>query len=142
MRLRQVFINLLSNAVKYTPYGGFISFELAEESCALPDRASFRIVVEDNGYGMEPDFVEHIFESFSRAENSMTNRIQGTGLGMAITKNIVDLMGGTITVQSEPGKGSRFEVRLTLPIDESPKPAFGNDTQTDAIGSVLKGMRR
>ncbi len=119
VRLRQVLLNLLSNAVKYTPYGGAITFDLAERPCQEPDHAAFQITVEDNGYGMAPDFVAHIFEPFTRAENSTTNRVQGTGLGMAITKNIVDLMGGTITVRSREGKGSRFDVSLTFPIDRS-----------------------
>ena len=117
VRLRQVFLNLLSNAVKYTQNGGTINFDLSELPCKKNDHATFLISVEDNGCGMEPEFMEHIFEPFTRAENSMTNKVQGTGLGMAITKNIVDLMNGTITVQSEPDKGSRFEVTLTLPID-------------------------
>ncbi len=124
VRLRQILLNLLSNAVKYTPNGGTINFDLAEIPCADPDSAALRITVEDTGYGMEPEFMEHIFEPFTRAENSMTNKVQGTGLGMAITKNIVDLMGGTITVQSELNKGSRFEVMLTLPIDHRVKPSL------------------
>ena len=119
VRLRQVFINLLSNAVKYTDYNGTIRLDLAELPCAVPGSATFRIAVTDNGFGMAPEFIEHIFEPFTRAENSTTNRVQGTGLGMAITKNIVDLMGGTITVESELNKGSTFEVTLTFPIDES-----------------------
>lgn len=117
VRLRQVLLNLLSNAVKYTPDGGTIKFDLAELPCEKADHATFKISVEDNGYGMEPEFAAHIFEPFTRAENSMTNRVQGTGLGMAITKNIVDLMDGEITVQSELNKGSLFEVTLTLPIN-------------------------
>ena len=117
VRLRQVFLNLLSNAVKYTPDGGTINFDLAEIPCEKTGYATFKITVEDNGCGMEPEFVARIFEPFTRAENSVTNKVQGTGLGMAITKNIVDLMDGTITVQSELNKGSRFEVTLTLPID-------------------------
>ena len=117
VRLRQVFINLLSNAVKYTPYNGSIQMELAELPCTLADHATFRITVSDNGCGMTPEFMERIFEPFSRAESSTTNKVQGTGLGMAITKNIVDLMGGTITVQSRLNEGSTFEVTLTFPID-------------------------
>lgn len=124
VRLRQIFINLLSNAVKYTPAGGKISFELTELPCEEPENAKYHILVEDNGQGMSSEFLEHIFEPFTRAENSMTNRIQGTGLGMAITKNIVDMMGGTIAVQSELGNGSRFEVKLKLKIDRSRKIAF------------------
>ena len=119
VRLRQIFINLLSNAVKYTPYGGKVSLDLAELPCETPDYATIRITVADNGYGMSPEFVKHIFEPFTRAENSVTNRIQGTGLGMAITKSIVDMVGGTIEIHSEVDKGSRFDVTLTMPIDHS-----------------------
>ena len=119
VRLRQIFINLLSNAVKYTPYGGKVILDLAELPCEIKDHATIRVTVTDNGYGMSRDFVEHIFEPFTRAEDSTTNKVQGTGLGMAITKNIVDLMGGTITVQSEVNQGSCFEVTLTFPIDHS-----------------------
>ena len=119
VRLRQVFINLLSNAVKYTPYNGTVRMDLAELPCEVPGHAKFRIQVADNGCGMTPEFMEHIFEPFSRAENSTTNKVQGTGLGMAITKNIVDLMHGTITVESELNKGSTFTVTLTFPIDKS-----------------------
>ena len=118
VRLRQICINLLSNAVKYTPYGGSIGFDLAEIPCKTPGRATIVLTVTDTGYGMTAEFVEHIFEPFTRAESSTTNKVQGTGLGMAITKNIVDLMGGEIRIQSEPGRGSRFDVTLTLPIDD------------------------
>ena len=121
VRLRQIFLNLLSNAVKYTPYGGAIRFELEELPCPQPEHATFHITVEDNGYGMEEAFVKHIFEPFTRGESSMTNKVQETGLGMAITKNIVDLMGGTITVRSTVDRGSCFDVTLTFPIDDSVK---------------------
>ena len=122
VRFRQVFINLLSNAVKYTPNGGTITLELKELPCAVIGHAAFRIAVSDTGYGMAPEFVEHIFEPFTRFENSTTNKIQGTGLGMAITKSIVDMNGGSIRIQSELGKGSRFEVDLTFAIDKEAKP--------------------
>ena len=121
VRLRQIFLNLLSNAVKYTPYGGAIRFELEELPCPQPEHATFHITVEDNGYGMEEAFVKHIFEPFTRGESSMTNKVQGTGLGMAITKNIVDLMGGTIAVRSTVDRGSCFDVTLTFPIGDSVK---------------------
>jgi len=119
VRLRQVFINLLSNAVKYTDYNGSIQMDLAEIPCETVGYATFRITVSDTGCGMTPEFVKRIFEPFSRAENSTTNKIQGTGLGMAITKNIVDLMHGEITVESELNKGSTFTVTLTFPIDKA-----------------------
>ena len=117
IRLRQILLNLLSNAVKYTPEGGDITLDFVETACDVPDHARFLCRVSDNGYGMAPEFMEHIFEAFTRAENSVTNKVQGTGLGMAITKNIVDMMGGEIHVESELGKGSCFEVVLTLPVN-------------------------
>ena len=141
MRLRQIFLNLLSNAVKYTPRGGSISLDLTELPCDTEGRAAFTFTVADNGYGMPPEFVSHIFEPFTRAENSTTNKIQGTGLGMAITKSIVDLMGGTITVESRPDEGSRFTVTLTLPVD----PAGGRDADApvppSAACGILNGVR-
>ena len=117
-RLRQLFINLLSNAVKYTAEGGTISYDLIEEPCDIPGQMRLHSVITDNGCGMSQEFVAHIFEAFTRAENSVTNKIQGTGLGMAISKNIVDLMGGSIQVESELGKGTCVNVILTHPIDE------------------------
>lgn len=125
VRLRQIFLNLLSNAVKYTPEGGSISFDIAELECEVPGHAKFCFSVTDTGYGMEPDFLAHIFEPFTRAESSVTNKVQGTGLGMAITKNIVDLMGGTITVESEVNMGSRFAVTLMLKIDPDARYDLG-----------------
>ena len=125
MRLRQIFLNLLSNAVKYTPEDGSITFDVAVLACEVPDCAKFCFSVTDTGYGMEPDFVTHIFEPFTRAESSVTNKVQGTGLGMAITKNIVDLMGSTITVESEVNMGSRFAVTLMLKIDPDARYDLG-----------------
>ncbi len=118
VRLRQILLNLLSNAVKYTPNGGSITLDFEEIACDVPGHAKYVITVTDNGYGMSPEFVKHIFEPFTRAENSVTNKVQGTGLGMAITKNIVDLMGGEIHVDSKIGCGSSFEVILTLTIND------------------------
>ena len=120
-RLRQIFLNLLSNAVKYTQNGGSILFDIAELPSKAPDKAIFRFTVIDNGYGMTPEFLLHIFEPFTRAENSVTNKVQGTGLGMAITKSIVNLMNGTISVESELNKGSRFDVVISFPIDRTKK---------------------
>ena len=119
VRLRQIILNLLSNAVKYTPNGGDVMFDFVEVPCDRPEHAKYICAVTDTGYGMTEEFIKHIFEPFTRAENSMTNKVQGTGLGMAITKNIVDMMGGEIRVSSEVGRGSRFEVTLTLEIDRS-----------------------
>lgn len=118
IRIRQVFINLLNNAVKYTPQGGAVRFEIRELPCEVPDHATILTSVIDNGIGMSQEFLKVIFEPFTREESSVTNKIQGTGLGMSITKSLIDLMGGTITATSELGQGSRFDVTLTLPIDK------------------------
>ena len=115
-RLNQVLMNILSNAVKYTPNGGHIRFEVEE----LPQNehyARYRFVVQDDGIGMSADYQKTLFDPFTREEKSGTNKVQGTGLGMAITKSIVDLMGGSINVESATGKGTRFEVVLEFPID-------------------------
>ena len=122
VRLRQVIINLLSNAVKYTHNGGSVNFDIEELPCNEPDSAKLKFTVADNGYGMTEEFVKHIFEPFTRAEDSTTNKVQGTGLGMAITKSIVDMMGGTIDIQSRLNKGSTFAVTVTFPIDYSAEP--------------------
>ena len=115
-RLNRVLMNILSNAVKYTPTGGHIRFEVDE----LPRNehyARYRFVVQDDGIGMSADYQKTLFDPFTREERSGTNKVQGTGLGMAITKSIVDLMGGSINVESATGKGTRFEVVLEFPID-------------------------
>lgn len=147
VRLRQVLVNLLSNAVKYTPNGGSISLDMEELGQPDTSHAKFRFTVTDTGYGMTREFIKHIFEPFTRAENSMTNKIQGTGLGMAITKNIVELMGGSISVDSTPKKGSRFTVEITFTIDEQPKLEFpvhrlllltDDDTLIHNVGVALK----
>ena len=143
MRLRQVLINLLSNAVKYTPAGGKIEFAVQELPRDGHSYARYAFTVADNGIGMSSDFLEHLYDSFSRAENSVTNKVQGTGLGMAITKSLVELMGGSIRVESALGKGTRFEVLLEFKLDEdaaqqtaaAASPAPADDTP------VLRGMR-
>ena len=117
-RISQVLINLLSNAVKYTQEGGSIFLRMTGLKQHSSQFEHIRIEVEDNGYGMTPEYLETIFDAFTRAENSTTNKVQGTGLGMAITKNIVELMGGTIEVTSEVGKGTRFIVELEFRIPE------------------------
>ncbi len=117
-RINQILINLLSNSVKYTPEGGSIWFRIIGLRQRSSQYEHIRIEVEDNGYGMTPEYLKTIFDAFTRAENSTTNKVQGTGLGMAITKNIVELMGGTIDVSSEVDKGSLFKVELEFRIPE------------------------
>ena len=123
LKLSQVFVNLLSNAVKYTPAGGTVSFRIMQQTTFHRGYGDYVFLVKDNGIGMSPDFVEHIFEPFERESSTTKTGIQGTGLGMAITKNIVEMMGGTITVQSEKGKGSEFRVELSLKLQDVEKGA-------------------
>ena len=117
-RVNQVLINLLSNAVKYTPEGGEIWLRMIGLKQRSNQYQRIRIEVEDNGYGMTPEYLETIFDAFTRAENSTTNKVQGTGLGMAITKSIVELMGGTIEVFSEVDKGTLFRAELEFRVPE------------------------
>ena len=142
VHLMQIFSNLLSNAIKYTQEGGEIQL-LAEECEAKSSAyAKYRFLVSDNGMGMSADFQNTIFDAFTRAENSMTNKIQGTGLGMAITRNLVEAMGGTIDVESELGQGSCFEVLIDLKIAEDRTVALAAQEETDEQdGNILQGMR-
>ena len=123
LKLNQVFINLLSNAVKYTPAGGTISFRIMQKTTFRHGYGDYTFIIKDNGIGMSPDFVDHIFEPFERESTVTQSGIQGTGLGMAITKNIVEMMGGTIIVESEVGKGSTFTVELGLKLQDTEKTA-------------------
>ena len=113
-RLNQVLLNLLSNAIKFTPAGGTVSVRLRQLPGTRKDREQYEIRVKDNGIGMSPEFAKKIFDPFERERSSTVSRIQGTGLGMAITKNIVDMMGGTIEIRTEPGKGTEFIIRVAL----------------------------
>ena len=106
LKLRQVFLNLISNSIKYTPEGGSVSFSARQLSGEKPGRARYEFRVSDTGIGMTPEFVEHIFEQFSRSDDTITRETQGTGLGMAIVGKLIDFMGGTIDIESEPGKGT------------------------------------
>lgn len=134
LRLTQILLNLLSNAVKYTEKNGTISF-VVEGYGNNGQTCHLRFIVSDNGQGMSSEFVEKIFEPFSRETNSMTNKIQGTGLGMSITKSIIDLMGGTIDIQSELGKGSVFTVDLifSVPLDKNDDNFFADHEITRVL---------
>ena len=142
VHLMQIFSNLVSNAVKYTQEGGKIQFLVEECETKSSVYAKYRFLVSDNGMGMSADFKDTIFDAFTRAESSMTNKIQGTGLGMAITKNLVESMGGTIDVESELGQGSCFEVLIDLRIAEDRFVSSTEQAEKDEpAGNVLKGMR-
>ena len=133
LRLNQILLNILSNAIKFTPTGGMISIRIAEKNGAPTGRACYEFRIKDNGIGMSEEFQKHIFEAFSREESSTVSGIQGTGLGMSITKNIVDLMGGTIAIESEPGKGSEFIVNLCFALS-------GQKVETKQLPQ-LEGLR-
>lgn len=117
-RLQQVLVNLLSNAIKYTPEGGSVGLRVREIPAFAKGKGQYEFIVTDNGIGMSGDFIPHIFEPFSRTEESKTNQIQGTGLGMAITQNIVSMMNGTIEVKSVLGEGSQFIVAVSFKLCE------------------------
>ena len=141
-RLNQVLMNILSNAVKYTPRGGHIRFEV-EELPRNEHYAKYQFTVQDDGIGMSEAYQKTLFDPFTREERSGTNKVQGTGLGMAITKNIVDLMGGSISVESATGKGTRFEVVLEFPIDAEADHAQKLQTlpEEEETVSPLSGMK-
>ena len=140
-RLNQILMNILSNSVKYTPAGGHIRLEV-EELPRDAHYAKYKFIVQDDGIGMSDAYQKTIFDPFTWEEKSGTNHVQGTGLGMAITKSVVDLMGGVISVESAPGQGSRFEVVLEFPIDTEAalvqKPEI-DDAPVD--NSLLCGMK-
>ncbi len=142
VHLMQIFSNLLSNAIKYTQEGGKIQLLVEECETKSSVYAKYRFLVSDNGMGMSADFMDTIFDAFTRAESSLTNKIQGTGLGMAITKNLVEAMGGTIDVESELGQGSCFEILMDLKIAEDRTAALAAQEETDEQdGNILQGMR-
>lgn len=124
LRLQQVFTNLVSNAVKYTPEGGKISITLTEKPSKNPKRGCFEFSVEDNGIGMSEEYLPKLFDPFSRADNTSTNHTQGTGLGLTITRNIVQMMDGEIDVKSKVGKGSKFTVTLYLKLRETAEARY------------------
>ena len=128
-RIQQVFVNIMSNAIKYTPNGGKISLSVKETPTRRQDFGHYQFIFEDNGYGMTEEFLKHLFEPFSRANDKQTAGIQGTGLGMAITRNIVRMMGGDISVESVYGEGSKFTVSMYLKLQK--KAEINYDSFTD-----------
>ena len=129
LRLNQILLNILSNAIKFTPEGGAIRFSVTEKPSPDEETALFEFRISDTGIGMSEEFRKTIFDAFTRERTSTVSGIQGTGLGMAITKNIVDLMGGTISVSSEEGSGSEFTVELPFRISEK-RAESGPETET------------
>ena len=141
LQLRRIMMNIISNAIKYTKPGGSIKVVFRELPDDDPEKGIYEFTVEDNGIGMTPEFVEHIFEQFQRERNSTTSGIQGTGLGMAITKNLVDCMNGTISVESELGKGSKFTVVIPLKYNMNPNRSGDNLNEADIANVRFDGMR-
>ena len=152
LRLNQVLLNILSNAIKFTPAGGSISFRVIEKPSDAPGMANFQFRIKDNGIGMSEEFRETIFDAFTRERTSTVSGIEGTGLGMAITKNIVDMMGGRISLTSEEGKGTEFVVDIPCKISANaaklePIPELSGlralvvDDDTDSCLSVCSMLR-
>jgi len=148
VRLNQVLLNIVSNSIKYTNMGGSISVHVTENAGPLPGYESYTFRIRDNGIGMSPDFLAHIFEPFEREQTTTISKVQGTGLGMSITKNIVELMNGTIDIQSEQGEGTEVTICVPFKLDSPEKaaarePADGSSRQAGKSRdtSRLKGIR-
>ena len=137
MRLNQIMLNIMSNAIKFTPAGGTITLRIVQKQTAPQGSADYEFHIRDNGIGMSPAFQEHIFEQFAREETSTVSGIQGTGLGMAITKNLVDMMDGGISVESEPGKGSEFTVSLRFPVSGERAAAPARIPQLEGLRALV-----
>ena len=140
-KIREILLNLISNALKYTPSGGSVSFHVSEESSDIPDTSIFRVVIADTGIGMPKDFLDTIFDAFTREKNTTQSGIIGTGLGMHIVKKLVDLLGGSITVESEPGKGTSFTLLMPNKIAPEHLHHSLDDDKKEIDTSKFHGMR-
>ena len=121
LRLNQVLINIVSNAVKYTPSGGFVSVDITQVPSDREGYGLYEFVVTDTGIGMSKEYQTHLFDEFSRERTSTVSKQQGTGLGLAISKRIIDMMEGSIEVESEVGKGSKFTIRIPMLLQKNPE---------------------
>ena len=133
-KFHRVLLNLAGNAVKFTPPGGMVSVRLAEKPQASGRYGNYVISIRDTGIGMSKEFLPHVFEPFEREQTSTVCKVEGTGLGMPITKNIIEMMGGTISVSSEKGKGTVFTVELPLKIVEKNPEESGIENLLQSIG--------
>lgn len=140
LRLQQVFTNLMGNSVKYTPDGGLLTLSVSEKSCDREGRGCYEFVFADNGMGMSEDYVRRIFEPFSRADDERVDKIQGTGLGMAITRSIVQMMEGDIQVESRLGEGTRFTVTVYLKLQENGAGDEGTGMDSSGGDESLAGI--
>ncbi len=137
LHVNQVLLNLLSNAIKFTPPGGTVAMMIQQKPSAPEGYGAYEIRVKDTGIGMSEDFIEHIFEPFERERNTTASGISGTGLGMAITKNIVDAMGGSIEVISEQGKGSEFIINFEFRLQETPRQHVGTIKELAGLRALV-----
>lgn len=141
-KIREIFSNLISNAIKYTPEGGTVEFNTRELPCSRPGYMRIQTEIADNGMGMSKEYLPTLFDAFSRERNTTVGKISGTGLGMAIVKKLVDMQGGTIEVESELGKGSRFIVTFEHPIADEAHYKQQEQKDTSAQGAeLIKGKR-
>ena len=143
LKLQEIFLNVLSNAMKYTPAGGTVTMDLKELPPAVPGYARYRTIIADTGIGMSPEYLPHIFENFSREKTSTESKVIGTGLGMPIVKQLVELMNGTIGIESEPGKGTKVTIVLDHRIaDRAGAAEAGKETAATSAGAELANGRR
>ena len=139
LHMDRIVTNIISNSIKYTPDGGNIKYSIKEKPACCEGYYSYDFIIEDNGIGMSEEFQNHIFESFEREKNTTTSGVQGTGLGMAITKNLVEILGGTIDIESKLGKGTKVTIHLNMEAT-SPKSLVKEETE-EISGSNLNGKR-
>ena len=142
LKLQEIFLNVLSNAMKYTPAGGTVTMDLKELPPAVPGYARYRTIIADTGIGMSPEYLPHIFENFSREKTSTESKVIGTGLGMPIVKQLVELMNGTIGIESEPGKGTKVTIVLDHRIADRAGAAAGKETAVTSADAELASGRR
>lgn len=140
LRLQQVFMNMLGNAVKFTPAGGSVSLRVVEHASRVEGTSDYEFVFADTGCGMAPEFLAHVFEPFAREHDSRTESVEGTGLGLSIAQSVVSLMGGTIDVESEPGRGTVFTVRVSMRyVERDAKGSLEESDDADALCDVSQG---
>ena len=140
LRLQQVFMNMLGNAVKFTPAGGSVSLRVVEHASRVEGTSDYEFVFADTGCGMAPEFLAHVFEPFAREHDSRTESVEGTGLGLSIAQSVVSLMGGTIDVESEPGRGTVFTVRVSMRyVERDAKGVLGESGGADDARDASQG---
>ena len=140
-KIREIFINIIGNSVKYTPEGGKISVSVKEEPFEKENYIAYRIIVEDNGIGMSKEYLPHIFEEFSREHTSTESKVTGTGLGLPIVKSLIDMMGGTIEVESQPGCGTKMNVVLPFELASEKQILEEKQKEKEKISDSILGKR-